>query len=93
MTCKPYLILQSFNYKNTIALVVFLDEIYGGLPLIKGEINNSMVKYKHYIPRLYDIINKLHESCMFSNIDLKIGYNIVKMNEGDEEKNNIMTKT
>jgi hypothetical protein len=72
---------------------VFLDEIRGGLPLIKGAINKSMVKYKHHIPRLYDILNKLHESCMFSNIDLKIGYHIVKMKEGDEEKNNFTTKT
>ena len=61
--------------------------------MIKGVINNSMVKYKHHIPRLYDILNKLHESCMFSNIDLKIGYHIVKMKEGDEEKNNFTTKT
>jgi hypothetical protein len=30
---------------------------------------------------------------MFSNIDLKIGYHIVKMKEGDEEKNNFTTKT
>jgi len=56
-------------------------------------VQSTIVKYKHHIPRLYDILNKLHESCMFSNIDLKIGYHIVKMKEGDEEKNNFTTKT
>jgi len=34
-------------------------------------INNSMVKYRHLIPKLDDIINELCES-MFSKIDLKL---------------------
>ena len=63
------------------------------MSLIKGAINNSNVKYIHHIPRLYDILNKLHESYMFSKIDLKISYHHIKMKEGDEETNNFKTKT
>ena len=63
---------------------VFLDEIHNGLLLIKDAINNNMVKYIHLIPRLDDILNELHGSCMFSKIDLKIGYHQIKMKEGDK---------
>ena len=34
-------------------------------------INNITVKYRHPISRLDDILDELHGSCIFSNIDLK----------------------
>jgi hypothetical protein len=36
---------------------VFPDEIYSCLPLIKGAMNNSIVKYRYDIFRLDDILN------------------------------------
>jgi len=71
---------------------VFPHEIHSGLLLIKDTINNSMVKYRHLILRIDDILNELHGSCMFSKIDLKIVYHQIKIKEGDEGKNNFKTK-
>jgi hypothetical protein len=51
-----------------------------------------MVKYRHLILRIDDILNELHGSCMFSKIDLKIVYHQIKIKEGDEGKNNFKTK-
>ena len=47
-------------------------------------INNIMVKYRHLIPRLHNIFDELHGSCVFKKVDLKSGYHHIRMKEGDE---------
>ena len=38
----------------------------------RRDINNIIVKYRHHIPRLDDMLDELHCSKMFSKIDFKV---------------------
>jgi hypothetical protein len=49
-------------------------------------VNNIMVKYRHSIHKLDDMLDELHGSCIFYKIKLKSGYHQIRMKEGDEWK-------
>nr|KYP75602.1 Transposon Ty3-I Gag-Pol polyprotein [Cajanus cajan] len=57
-----------------------------------GAINNIIVKYKHHIPKLDDMLDELHGAIIFSKVDLKSGYNQIRIKEGDEWKIAFNTK-
>jgi hypothetical protein len=47
-------------------------------------VNTITIKYRHHIPRLDEMRDELHESCIFSKIDLKNGYHQIGMKERGE---------
>ena len=48
--------------------------------------NNMIFKYRYPVPRPDDMLDELHDSKVFSKIDLKIGYHHIRMRKKDEWK-------
>lgn len=51
-----------------------------------------MVKYRHLILQLDDILDELNKAAIFTKIDLKSVHHLVRMNLGDECKTTFKTK-
>jgi len=49
-------------------------------------VNTITIKYRHHIPRLDEMLDELHKSCIFSKIDLKSRNHQIGMKEGGEWK-------
>ncbi|KAF9798783.1 hypothetical protein IEO21_10657 [Rhodonia placenta] len=73
--------------------VFFVKKHDGGLRLVVDyrKINDVTVKNRYPIPRIADLIDTLSQASIFTKIDLRWGYNNVRIRKGDEWKTAFIT--
>src|SRR6267154_4907624 len=49
-------------------------------------LNKNTVPDKHPLPLIADLINQLSGKSLFTKFDIRMGYNNIRINEGDQEK-------
>jgi len=59
---------------------------YSSPVVLVGELNKATMKNRFSIPLVDDLLDELHGSKWFSNVDLRSGYNQVRMDENDVHK-------
>ena len=72
----------------TAAPVFFVKKKDGTLRLVQDyrALNAVTKKDKFPLPRIPDLIDRLSKASIFTSMDLRWGYNNIRMREGDEEK-------
>lgn len=75
------------------AAVFFVPKPGGGIRLVQDyrKLNAITVKNRYPIPRITDLIDSLSQAKIFTKVDLRWGYNNVRIKEGDEWKTAFIT--
>jgi len=70
------------------APVFFIRRRTGPLRLVSGlpALNSKTIKNVYPLPLISDLINRLRGACYFTKLDVRWGYNNVRIKEGDEWK-------
>jgi len=55
-------------------------------------LNGITIKNRYPIPRIADLIESLSKASIFTKIDLRWGYNNIRIKEGDEWKTAFITR-
>ncbi|MBW0571496.1 hypothetical protein O181_111211 [Austropuccinia psidii MF-1] len=78
----------------TGAPVLFVKNKYGGLPLCVDyrKLNAVTRKNKYPVPPMNQLLNVFNGSSIFSKIDLRGAYNLLRIKEGDEHLTCFRTK-
>lgn len=76
------------------APVMFVKKADGNLRLVVDyrKLNEITVKDKHPLPRQDDLMEKLQRAKIFTKLDLRWGFNNIRIREGDEVKTAFRTK-
>jgi len=80
--------------KSPIAApVFFVKKKDGALRLVQNykKLNDITVKNRYPLPRINDLINALSKAKVYTKIDLRWGYNNVRIKKGDEWKTAFIT--
>ena len=76
------------------APVLFVKKKYGSLRLCIDyrQLNRATIRNQHPLPRIDELFDQLHGSRVYSKIDLRSGYNQLRVRENDVSKTTFRTR-
>uniref|UniRef100_A0A8C5R7U4 Gypsy retrotransposon integrase-like protein 1 n=1 Tax=Leptobrachium leishanense TaxID=445787 RepID=A0A8C5R7U4_9ANUR len=74
--------------------IFFVDKKDGGLrPCVDyRELNRVTIKNRYPLPLIPELLERLQKACIYSKLDLRGAYNLVRVREGDEWKTAFRTR-
>lgn len=74
--------------------MLLVKKKYGGMCFCINyrQLNKVTIRNKYFLPQIHDLLDQLKGSCVFSKIDLRLGYHQIRVKSSDAQNTAFKTR-